>query len=152
MTMDSSFRVRWLRDEDRTEWRGLWRAYLEFYETRVSETVYETFFARLRGEDPQDFHGLVAEKDRRLVGLCHFLFHRHGWKVENVCYLQDLYTVPNMRGHGVGRALIEAVYAEADQRGAPGVYWLTQDFNETARRLYDKVATVTPFIKYARPT
>jgi len=46
----------------------------------------------------------------------------------------------------VGRALIEAVYAEADAAGCPAVYWLTQDLNAPARRLYDRVAHVTPFI------
>ena len=55
-----------------------------------------------------------------------------------------------MRGGGVGRALIEAVYAAADANGTPAVYWLTQDFNETARLLYDRVAQVTPFIRYNR--
>ncbi len=143
--------VRHLRPEDEAEWRRLWAAYLNFYETRVPDEVYQTTFARLLGDDPQDFSGLVAEVDGRLAGLAHYLFHRHGWKVENVCYLQDLYADPEVRGQGVGRALIEAVYAAADDAGAPAVYWLTQDFNTTARRLYDRIGTVTPFIKYARP-
>ena len=50
----------------------------------------------------------------------------------------------------MGRALIEAVYAEADRRGTPAVYWMTQDFNTTARQLYDRIAKLTPFIKYSR--
>ena len=49
-----------------------------------------------------------------------------------------------------GRALIEAVYKVADDNATPTVYWMTQEFNHTARRLYDKVANVTPFIKYTR--
>lgn len=143
--------VRPLRPEDEAEWRRLWTAYLEFYESAVPEEVYRTTFARLLGDDPQDFSGLVAEVDGRPAGLAHYLFHRHGWKVENVCYLQDLYADPEVRGQGVGRALIEAVYAAADAAGAPAVYWLTQDFNATARRLYDRIGVATPFIKYARP-
>ena len=143
--------VRPLRTSDEADWRRLWRDYLAFYETEVPEEVYQTYFARLLGDDPQDFSGLVAELDGRLVGLTHFLFHRHGWKIENTCYLQDLYADPDIRGLGIGRALIEAVYAEADAKGAPSVYWLTQDFNETARRLYDRIGVETPFIKYARP-
>jgi len=93
----------------------------------------------------------VAETAGRLTGLVHFLFHRHAWKIEEVCYLQDLFVVPAARGTGLGRALIEAVYAAADAKGAPSVYWLTQDFNHTARRLYDSVGVLTPFIKYQRP-
>ena len=146
-----SSEVRPLRPDDEQVWRALWRAYLAFYETEVSEEVYATTFARLLGDNPHDFNGLIAEVDGRPVGLVHYLFHRHGWKIENVCYLQDLYADPSVRGQGVGRKLIEAVYAAADTAGAPSVYWLTQDFNTEARHLYDRIGTLTPFIKYARP-
>lgn len=142
--------VRTLRAEDYDSWCALWRAYLAFYETSVPDAVYDNTFARLLGEDPQDFNGLVAERDGALVGLAHYLFHRHCWRIENVCYLQDLYATVESRGTGVGRALIEAVYARADAAGAPNVYWLTQEFNSTARRLYDRIGSVTPFIKYQR--
>lgn len=143
--------VRALRASDREQWAPLWRAYLEYYETTVSDEVYDTCFTRMLGDDAHDFNGLVAEVDGKLVGLTHFLFHRHGWKIENVCYLQDLYTDPSVRGTGVGRALIEAVYDAADKAGAPSVYWMTQNFNATGRRLYDRVGSLTPFIKYVRP-
>ena len=142
--------VRDLRAEDEPQWRKLWTGYLEFYETSVPEEVYQTYFQRLLGDDPQDYHGLVAERDGELIGLTHYLFHRHGWRIENVIYLQDLYVSEAGRGTGAGRALIEAVYARADAAGCPSVYWLTQDFNKTARQLYDRIATETPFIKYQR--
>jgi len=135
---------------DEPHWRALWRDYLAFYETELPEEIYAVHFARLLGGDSQDFHGLVAEVDGQLVGLAHYLFHRHGWQIENVCYLQDLYAAPSVRGTGVGRALIEAVYAAADAAGAPHVYWLTQDNNATARRLYDRIGELTPFIEYQR--
>ncbi|SMX22431.1 GNAT family N-acetyltransferase [Boseongicola aestuarii] len=143
--------VRPLTTHDKPEWTRLWRAYLAFYETELPQQVYDTTFGRLLGDDPHDFHGLIAEVDGKPVGLTHYLFHRHGWKIENTCYLQDLYADPEVRGQGVGRALIEAVYEAADAAGAPSVYWLTQDFNAEARKLYDRVGKLTPFIKYARP-
>lgn len=143
--------IRPLRATDEAEWRRLWCAYLEYYETSVPEEIYVSSFARLLGDDPQDFCGLVAELDGRLVGLTHYLFHRHGWKIENTCYLQDLYADPDVRGRGIGRALIEGVYKAADAAGAPAVYWLTQDFNTEARKLYDRIGVQTPFIKYQRP-
>ncbi|MCB1342254.1 MAG: GNAT family N-acetyltransferase [Pseudooceanicola sp.] len=143
--------IRPLRLEDRAEWAELWTAYLEFYESSVAPEVYDSSFARLLGDDVRDYNCLVAEQDGRLVGLTHYLFHRHGWKIEEVCYLQDLYARPDVRGTGVGRKLIEAVYAAADAHGAPAVYWLTQDFNTTARRLYDRIGVKSPFIKYNRP-
>jgi GNAT superfamily N-acetyltransferase len=143
--------IRPLQPADEAEWRRLWTDYLVFYQTTVPEAVYASTFARLLGDDPQDFNALVAEGDGQLLGLTHYLFHRHAWKIENVCYLQDLYVGPRTRGTGLGRKLIEAVYARADAVGSPAVYWLTQDFNTQARQLYDRVAKVTPFIRYVRP-
>ena len=144
-------RIRPLISSDESQWRELWHDYLAFYETELPDAVYETAFARLLGNDDRDFHGLVAETDDGLVGLTHYVFHRNLWKIENSCYLQDLYARPETRGTGIGRALIEAVYKAADAAGSPSVYWMTQEFNHTARRLYDRIGTLTPFIKYARP-
>ena len=142
--------IRPLRAADKDQWAEMWQAYLAFYETTLPDEIYESTFARLLGDDPQDFSCFVAEQDGVLVGLTHYLFHRHAWKVERVCYLQDLYARPEARGTGAGRALIQAVYDEADRQGAPTVYWLTQDHNQTARQLYDRIGTLTPFIKYNR--
>mgnify|MGYP001030034684 FL=1 len=143
--------IRPLRASDEAAWRALWTDYLTFYKTSVPEAVYTSTFARLLGDDGRDFQGLVAEQDGVVVGLVHYLFHRHCWRIENVCYLQDLYADPSVRGTGIGRKLIEAVYAAADTAGAPAVYWLTQDDNQTGRQLYDRVGQLTNFIKYQRP-
>lgn len=146
----SSITIRPIQPDDYAQWAELWRGYLTFYETTLPDEVYRSSFDRMLGDDPRDFCGMLALDGDRPVGLVHYLFHRHGWKVEEVCYLQDLFTLPDMRGRGVGRALIEAVYDAADAYGAPSVYWLTQDFNASARILYDQVGTLTPFIKYQR--
>ena len=148
--MASEVTVRALRASDKPQWAELWTGYLAYYETTRPAEVYDLYFDRLLGDDPHDYNGLVAEVDGKLVGLTHYLFHRHGWSRENVCYLQDLYADPKVRGTGIGRALIEAVYAAADADGSPNVYWMTQDFNATARRLYDRIGVKTPFIKYSR--
>ncbi len=151
--MSKNTLIRPLEVRDEADWRRLWTAYLEFYESSIPEEVYRSSFDRLlagnAGAD-NEFHGLIAEVGGKPVGLVHYLFHRHGWKIENVCYLQDLYADPDVRGTGVGRALIEAVYERADNAGCPSVYWQTQDVNHTARQLYDRIATKTPFIKYQR--
>lgn len=143
--------IRPIAPHDREVWGRLWQGYLEFYETRLSPEVYDTTFSRLLSPGPDGPHGLVAELQGRPVGLVHYLFHLHCWRPEGICYLQDLFTAPEARGHGVASALIGAVYAAADTAGVPGVYWTTQEFNHTARRLYDRIGVQTPFIKYQRP-
>jgi GNAT superfamily N-acetyltransferase len=148
--MTHDLTIRPIEPADRTAWGNLWRAYLDFYETVLPDAVYDTTFARLLSPEHPDQNGLIALLDGRPVGLVHYIYHAHNWRLEQVCYLQDLYAAPEARGLGVGRALIEAVYARADADGRPAVYWLTQEFNTTARQLYDRIATVTPFIKYSR--
>lgn len=142
--------IRRLTNRDEAAWRQLWAAYLAFYQTTLPEAVFATTFARLLDPAHPRQNALVAEQGGALVGLVHYIYHPHNWRLEDVCYLQDLYVSPATRGTGAGRALIEAVYAAADANGTPSVYWMTQDFNTTARQLYDRVATVTPFIKYQR--
>jgi GNAT superfamily N-acetyltransferase len=144
--------IRALNAADADAWRLLWHGYLTYYETTLPEAIYDDTFARLISPAPNTPHGMVAEQDGALLGLVHYLYHPHCWKPEGVCYLQDLFTTPAARGQGVARKLIEAVYTVADQAGVPSVYWMTQDFNATARTLYDKVGVLTPFIKYQRPT
>tara|TARA_R110002020_G_scaffold198830_5_gene400066 strand:+ start:6571 stop:7035 length:465 start_codon:yes stop_codon:yes gene_type:complete len=152
----ATLQVRPVEAGDEAEWRRLWTLYLEFYESSVPEEVYLTTFARIISDHAANdatFYnprGLLALSDGHPVGLVHYFYHRHCWQVDHVCYLQDLFASPEVRGTGVGRALIEAVYARADADGCPRVYWMTQEFNTEARKLYDRIATLTPFVKYSR--
>lgn len=142
--------IRWLDTADEPEWRRLWTAYLDFYETSVADEVYAATFARLLADDPNEFSCLVVDTGAKLSGLAHFLFHRSTWTTANTCYLEDLFVDPSLRGTGLGRALIEAVYEQADLAGAAGVYWTTQEANATGRRLYDRIGHLTPFVQYER--
>ncbi len=142
--------IRPLRAEDEPDWRRLWKAYLAFYETELPEEIYRLTFSRLLSGLPHEYAGLLAIREGKPVGLAHYLFHRSCWLENNACYLQDLYADPEVRGAGIGRALIEAVYRKAAEQGSKEVYWMTQDFNATARKLYDRIAEKTPFIVYQK--
>ncbi len=143
--------IRPVMPKDKPQWAQLWYAYLDFYDTTLPLNVYDETFEQLFSDNPYSPTCLIAWLDGRAVGLVHFIFHAHCWRPEGICYLQDLYVDDQTRARGVGRALINAVYQAADLRGVPGVYWLTQDFNAEARRLYDRVGEATPFVKYRRP-
>ena len=151
MTGIQPLSIRPIEAEDYSVWRALWAGYLAYYETSLPGAVIDTAFERLMSDDPTTFQGCLALRDGQASGLVHYVFHPHMWRVEPVCYLQDLYTLPEARGQGVARALIQSVYDAADAAGAPRVYWLTQEFNYKGRMLYDQVGTKTPFIRYDRP-
>ena len=142
--------IRPLKLNDYGAWRPLWAAYLEFYKTSVEDAIYKLTFNRLISPQHPKQCAFVAEMGGDLVRIVRYVIHPHNWKAEEVLYLQDLFVQSGQRDKGVGRALIEAVYKAADDQVSPTVYWLTQDFNQVAPRLYDSIATVTPFIKYTR--
>jgi GNAT superfamily N-acetyltransferase len=83
-----------------------------------------------------------------LLGFAHYLLHPHTFSDRTVCYLEDLWVEPAWRGSGVGRRLIEALTERGRDYGWRRVYWHTEADTETARRLYDRVATVTQYVRY----
>jgi GNAT superfamily N-acetyltransferase len=140
------------RAADLDAWLPLWHGYNAFYgregptalDPRITETTWQRFF------DPAEpVRARVAEREGRLLGLVHFLHHRSTTRIEPTCYLQDLFTAPAARGQGIGRRLIEAVYAAAREAGIHRVYWQTQATNVAGRRLYDAVARHHGFIVYS---
>lgn len=144
-----SVHVARLRPEDRASWEALARGYKEFYNTPTTDGEYAKAWERLLQQD--GIFGLGAFIEEELVGIAHYLFHTSTW-APSACYLQDLFTLPVVRGRGVARALIDAVALEARQRGAARYYWLTQEHNVVARALYDKVAKFGGFIRYDYPS
>lgn len=142
---NSVVRIAPLAERDRAAWEPLARGYKEFYQTPTADAEYEAAWQRLVARD--GVCGLGAFVDGKLVGIAHYFFHTSTW-ARNICYLQDLFTAREARGQGVGRALIEAVAAEARLCGAAKYYWLTQDNNAVARALYDQVAQYVGFIRY----
>jgi GNAT superfamily N-acetyltransferase len=141
--------IRPLLPEDRAEWEPLWAGYQSFYQVQIPAATTESTWRRL--QDPHmPVHALGAFRDERLVGIVHYLFHLSTWTEGPYCYLQDLFTAPDARGLGVGRALIEAVAAAARGAGASRVYWLTHESNSQAMALYDQVATRSGFVQYRR--
>jgi GNAT superfamily N-acetyltransferase len=146
-----SVQVRRLEARDRPVWQTLFKAYIAFYKASVPEDVIETLWERLMsgGEGFHVAFVAVDEADQPL-GLAHILLHRSTWSSTWYCYLEDLFVDPARRQKGAGRALIEAVYCEADARGCSRTYWQTEETNATARALYDRLATKTPFVQYRR--
>ena len=137
--------IRKLVPSDRAAWQALFEAYMTFYERTLAAPMYERAWTAFQADT--DMHALAAERDGRLIGITHFLVHANT-SAADVCYLQDLFTAPDQRGQGVGRALIVAVADWARGRACSRLYWMTHESNAVARRLYDAVAVNRGFIRY----
>ena len=150
--MPDQFIAQPIRREDYAQWRPLWDGYNAFYgragETALPEQItaatWERFF-----NPSESVHAFLAKDGERVLGLVHYLFHRSTTRLNDVCYLQDLFTEPSVRGKGVGRLLIQAVYQAAREAKCSRVYWTTHASNQAGRLLYDKVAKHAGFIVYS---
>lgn len=143
----STLQIRPITAADYAAWLPLWQGYQRFYKAEIAAEVSAVTWQRFL--DPAEpMHAALAWQDGVAVGLVHWIFHRSCWTVSDYCYLQDLYVAETVRGGGVGRALIEQVYAAAQAIGANRVHWLTQEDNTQARQLYDRIASRSGFIQY----
>lgn len=144
-----SVEIRAIEAGDFDLWLPLWRGYQRFYEVEIPEAVtLKTWNRFLDAAEPM--HAILAMTGERALGLAHTIDHRSTWTSEDYCYLQDLFVEASARGSGVGRALIEQVYADARDRGASRVYWSTRETNHNAIRLYDGIADRSDFILYRK--
>ena len=135
-----------LTHADRTRWAELWTGYLTFYKTTLPPETYDLTWQKL-------FDGRIHAFGARdatghLIGITHYMYQETAWSAAPLCYLQDLYVDEALRGTGAGRALIEAVAEATKAYGAGRLYWMTQDHNDVARRLYDRLAANRGFIRY----
>ncbi len=139
--------IRPVASTERKQWEPLWRGYLAFYEKSVPEAVTDFTWTRLI--DPRDpIEGLIAWDGGQALGLVQYFLHPSTWNMGGNVYLQDLFVVPEARGKRIGRRLIAAVTAASKAKGAGVLYWQTEEFNGTARRLYERVAKRAPFVRY----
>lgn len=150
MTDACNREIRALAEDDLADWQALWRGYQMFYQVEIPDSVTARTWTRLLDPDEPVF-GALAIAGGTAIGMVHWIFHRSTWSDGPYCYLEDLYVVPEQRGTGAGRALIEHVYAAARAAGCSQTYWLTHETNKTAMQLYDRIAERSGFVQYAKP-
>ena len=144
-----SVEIKVIDDGDFDIWLPLWKAYQRFYAVDIAPSVtVQTWVRFLDAVEPM--HAALAMDGGQALGLVHSIYHRSTWTAGDYCYLQDLFVAHDARGSGIGRALIEHVYADAKRRGVCRVHWLTHETNHTAMRLYDRVGDRSPFIQYRK--
>ena len=142
-------RIEPLADGMKAQWEPLWQNYLSFYQVNLAAEVSEHAWATIISKGNSGGFAAFTQTDE-MIGFVHYLFHPSTWALDGYCYLEDLFVTKEGRGKGTGRALIEAVYAQADQRGVDRVYWVTDAQNKAAQTLYNKLATKSDYVQYRR--
>lgn len=145
----ASIDVRAARLDEYDTWYPLWRGYQDFYKVDIAESVSRVTWQRFF-DAHEPMHCDFAEVDGVVRGLVHSIDHRSCWMTDYSCYLQDLFVDPACRSQGLGRRLIEHVYAQAKVRGCARVHWLTHETNRDAMKLYDRIADKPGFVQYRK--
>lgn len=139
--------IRPLSASDHERWLLLWAGYLEFYETVLTPAQTDLTWARLL-DAGFNMNCLVAEIHGVVVGFAQYVNRNSSWEEFETMYLEDLFVANDIRGNGVGEALIAELVRIGREKKSPRLYWVTNERNATARRLYDRVASKTPYIEY----
>jgi GNAT superfamily N-acetyltransferase len=147
MRMSGDIQVREIAAGDEVIWRELWAGYLAFYEASLPGAITDATWARILDPDVP-FLATVAERDGEIMGFANAVLHPFTWSEQPACLLHDLFVRPEVRGGGVGRALIQDLIERGKAAGWERIYWLTREDNATARRLYDTFAPADGFIRY----
>ena len=111
---------------------------LAIYE-RAEEQVTNTIEQMLTdgfGTNPI-FGLIVAESENKIFGISLYYTRYSTWKGKRL-YLEDLIITEALRGHGAGKALLDATVAEAKATNCVGVTWQVLDWNEPSIEFYKK--------------
>lgn len=115
------------------------RAYQEFYKVAdICDEKNSDFFSQFGESNPTGCQFLFRESGK-VIGFATVYFSFASTIAAKVAVLSDLYTVPNSRGKGIGRKLIEHCRNYAADCGAARLQWVTAPENEQAQKLYDSI-------------
>jgi GNAT superfamily N-acetyltransferase len=82
------------------------------------------------------FHCLMAEHDGQTAGFALYFFNYSTWAGRPGLYLEDLFVQPELRGLGIGKALLQRVAAIAVENRCPRLQWEVLDWNTPAIEFY----------------
>jgi GNAT superfamily N-acetyltransferase len=141
-------RIRDATAADEAGFRRLWDAYLAFYDVTLAPAVTDQTWARILDPASPLSARVVVDAAGRVLGFAVWHHHIASWHLANDLYLEDLFVDAAARGAGLGRALLDDLFALARARGFGRIYWHTDEGNARARSLYDSYAPADGHIRY----
>ena len=101
----------------------------------TEEVLREQGFRRF----PPDFHCIVAEEDRQLVGILVYYFVPFTYRAKPNLIIKELYIAGSHRSRGAGKLLMKAVAKEAALTGCGTIKWWVAKWNERSIKFYERL-------------
>jgi Sortase and related acyltransferases len=140
--------VRRVEDNEFFTWLDLYAGYGEFYETPVTDEKALLVWSWITDAENSLEAYFAVDAEGTPIGLAHVREFARPLDGSTGLYLDDLFVLPDARGEGAGTALLEKLRSLAQERGLSVVRWITAKDNQTARRLYDRMAEKTKWVTY----
>ena len=108
---------------------------------REPDAVVATEAGLLRdGFGPRPFYEcLMADWDGKPAGFALWFYNYSTWTGSAGIHLEDLFVYPDLRGKGIGKALLAQVAAVAHERGCQRLQWQVLDWNTPAIEFYQSL-------------
>jgi len=90
------------------------------------------------GVEPK-FHVVIAEWDGVPAGFAFYFYHYSTWLGRAGLFLEDLFVKPELRGKGIGKALLAELAKIAVENDYYGVKWEVLDWNQPAIDFYESL-------------
>lgn len=90
------------------------------------------------GPNPK-YRCVIAEWDNRPAGFAFFFYNYSTWRGRPGLYLEDLFVLPEMRGKGIGKALLKHLAEVALRENCYGIRWMVLEWNEPAIKFYESL-------------
>ena len=127
--------------------------YQRFYQATPDEARNRGHFAKLLDDHNLGAQFVALDHTGQALGFATIYFPLGSVSARVNCLMNDLYTIPEARGQGIGRALILHCLAYAREHGFDSIFWQTAQSNERAQRLYDSLPTTrSAWYTYTLPT
>jgi GNAT superfamily N-acetyltransferase len=144
-----TIRVTRARVEDEADWMRLWSDWQRHMKGTVPAEISARSW-RLALDPDSRLIILLARSRKEALGFATVSFAPFAWTGSDVAFLQDLFVSESARGQGAGEALLKAIYADADERGASQVYWMVDETDAKLQRFYERNAIRTPYLRFMR--
>ncbi len=139
--------IRNLIQSDRQNWEKLYIDYAEFYKVTMNNEILDTVWSWLFNKK-HVVNRLCYETEGKIVGIAHYRTMPRPLKGKYIGFLDDLFVEPNFRRKKIGEKLIIALKDMAKPNDWQVIRWITHSSNDTAKKLYDKLAINTGFDLY----